>query len=168
MNNMHDVVIVLTEYELYSIIDACCATLAPQFSTLHQCNPTYPNCNFQLATPTWEATRNSIKWSERTRRTFNITRLKGSLPISDWVPFFANYIIHIASHEVTRKVVCKHGTYDPQPNKNNKYPLDNINMITSTKVKHQVNRIENLRVNASSVPPTYNTIQLSGALFTSL
>ena len=103
MNNMHDVVIVLTEYELYPIIDACCATLAPQFSTLHQCNPTYPNCNFQLATPTWEATRNSIKWSERTRRTFNITRLKGSLPISDWVPFFANYIIHIVSHEVTRK-----------------------------------------------------------------
>jgi len=41
-------------------------------------------------------------------------------------------------------------------------------MITSTKIKYQVDRIENLCVNASSVPPTYNTIQLLGALFTSL
>jgi len=41
-------------------------------------------------------------------------------------------------------------------------------MITSTKVKQQVDRIENLQVNPSLVPPTYNSIQLSGALFTSL
>jgi len=41
-------------------------------------------------------------------------------------------------------------------------------MITSTTVKHQVDRIENLRVNVSSVPPTYNTTQPSGDLFTSL
>jgi len=122
-----------------------------------------------LAKHTWEATWGCIKWSERTKRTFSFKQLKANPPVSDWVPFVANYIINIASNNVSRKAVYyKHGTYDPQPNKNNKDPLGNIHMITSAKLRHQVDCIENLRVNASSVPPIYNSLQLSSALFTTL
>ena len=144
MNNMHDLVKILTEYDIYPLIDESSATPAPQFSTLREFNPTDPNSNFQLSKPTWEATWGYIKWLERARRTFSFKRLKSSLPVSDWVPFFANDIIHTTSNNITRKVVYKHGTCDPQPNKNNKLPLDNIHMSTSTKLKHQVDRIESL------------------------
>ena len=81
--NMHDLVKILTENGLYPTINAHCATLAPQFSTLRQYNPIDPNCTFQLAKPTWEATWDCTKWSEGTRRMFSITQLKSSLSVSN-------------------------------------------------------------------------------------
>ena len=153
VNNMHDLVKILTEYGLYPIVNERCVTLAPQFSTLYQYNPVDPNSNFHSSKPTWEATWASIKWSERAKRTFSFERLKQSPPELGWFPFFVNYIIHTASDNVSKKTIYKHGTWDPQPNKKNRCPLDNIHMIILAKVKHQFNRIDDLRVKASLMPP---------------